>query len=64
MTGQQGQFTTAWADRAGMRCFDTFRDRCKDAIIYNKDFKWPDTVTEVTYDGCKPFTLKKKDQIH
>ena len=61
LAGPQGSETNAWAAAAGMTGFETFWYLCTDALE-DKNFQWPEGVTEVKYptnDGKNEYTVRK-----
>ncbi|KAL8787516.1 MAG: hypothetical protein Q9213_002174 [Squamulea squamosa] len=56
--GENGSETAAWAIAAGLQDFDTFHERCKNALR-RKSFQWPAGVNEVIYTGSSNYTVKK-----
>ncbi len=47
-TGPKALETFDWAKAAGMQGFQTYWDRCRDALR-NRDLDWPEGVTFVDY---------------
>ena len=59
MIGPNGNETDLWQKAAGMYNFETFHEKCTEAL--EKGFPWPAGLTSVTYSSDKNYTVKKKD---